>query len=329
MSFVLNRAKLQWRRYAIKRQSPNRKIIAIGQIMQLGDIAASEPIARYVRQQYPDSYIIWCVKRTFRELIDYNPFINETLVVTCISEWMRLMETALFDEVLDLHIQGLACHVCRNPLMKKQAGNPQITFNNYYNVASLLKVYCLSAGLPVLQEQPKVYIPQAVIRSVNRHRLHERFVVIHCTSNAGMRDWTKSKWEDLVERIANTWGLPVVEVGLRPVADKVASHVYTNLCGRLSILETAEVIRRARLFVGIDSGPAHLANAVGTFGIILLGHFWGFRHYMPYCGNYSDTSKAILIYEDGPVAEITVDRVFAAVADAIQRHELGESCRVI
>jgi ADP-heptose:LPS heptosyltransferase len=37
-----------------------------------------------------------------------------------------------------------------------------------------------------------------------------------------------------------------------------------NLCGRLSVRESAAVLSRARLFCGHDSGPLHLAAAVGT-----------------------------------------------------------------
>ena len=43
-----------------------------------------------------------------------------------------------------------------------------------------------------------------------------------------------------------------------------------NLCGQTGIAESAEIIRRATLFIGIDSGPSHLANAVKTPGVILF-----------------------------------------------------------
>jgi len=37
-----------------------------------------------------------------------------------------------------------------------------------------------------------------------------------------------------------------------------------NLCGRLSVRESAALLTRARVYVGHDSGPMHLAAAVGT-----------------------------------------------------------------
>ncbi len=87
-----------------------------------------------------------------------------------------------------------------------------------------------------------------------------------------------------------------------------------NLCGRLSILETAEVIRRSALFIGIDSGPAHLANAVGTPGVILLGDFLGFRRYMPYSGGYKNGTNGRIVYADRTVRNIPADAVLREIS---------------
>lgn len=73
------------------------------------------------------------------------------------------------------------------------------------------------------------------------------------------------------------------------------------------------MIRRATLFIGIDSGPAHMANAVGTPGVILIGSYLGFKNYMPFSGSYKSGGKATIIYGNGPVSHISVERVFQAV----------------
>ena len=93
---------------------------------------------------------------------------------------------------------------------------------------------------------------------------------------------------------------------------------YRNLCGKLSIPETAAVISRARLFVGIDSGPAHLANAVGTFGVVLLGEYNLFSRYLPYTGGYGDGSNSRLVYADGPASTLSVAAVHAEIAAALE-----------
>jgi ADP-heptose:LPS heptosyltransferase len=46
-----------------------------------------------------------------------------------------------------------------------------------------------------------------------------------------------------------------------------------DLCGRLTPRESAAVIERADLFIGHDSGPLHLADAVGTPCVGLFGSY--------------------------------------------------------
>jgi heptosyltransferase-3 len=44
-----------------------------------------------------------------------------------------------------------------------------------------------------------------------------------------------------------------------------------DLCGQLSLRELAALIGRARLFVGVDSAPLHMASAMGTPAVVLFG----------------------------------------------------------
>ena len=103
--------------------------------------------------------------------------------------------------------------------------------------------------------------------------------------------------------------IPVCEIGMTQFIKK-SPNMYKSLCGKLTILESAEVIRRAKLFIGIDSGPAHLANAVGTPGIVLMGSYLGFNKYNPFSGDYGNGSNAKLIYSDNLVDNISYETVF-------------------
>jgi ADP-heptose:LPS heptosyltransferase len=54
-----------------------------------------------------------------------------------------------------------------------------------------------------------------------------------------------------------------------------------NLAGRTTILEAAALLQRCRLAIGIDTGLAHLACAVGTRNVVLVGGYQ-FGRYFPY-----------------------------------------------
>jgi heptosyltransferase-3 len=60
---------------------------------------------------------------------------------------------------------------------------------------------------------------------------------------------------------------------------KRTSRSVLNLAGRLSIKELGALTARAKLFLGVDSMPMHLAGAMGTPTVVLFGpsgeHEWG------------------------------------------------------
>jgi ADP-heptose:LPS heptosyltransferase len=290
--------------------------VVIALIEHLGDIVACEPVARYARRLHPEAYILWCVCAPYRELIEGNPHIDGALVVRCLTEWSYLAGSGLFDEIIDLHLNGRSCRSCGLPL-KRSSGDVGLNFDNYYFNGNLLSVCCRAAGIPSLDEAPRLYLPAEAAHEAEMCGLPDRYVVIHCGSNEPERDWTPSKWLDLIDRFAQ-WPVTMVQVGRElPVID--AESNYVNLCGQLSIMGMAEVIRKAEAFIGVDSGPAHIANAVGTFGIVLLGHYKNFQRYLPYSGAYADASNAVLLYADGPASEIPVDAVHQAFASRLQR----------
>lgn len=312
ISFAGNLITLKWLTYKIRRSNARRAIVTISLLENFGDIVACEPVARHVKEKDPNAFLVWLIAGHNRELVQANPHVDCVLSLSCMTEWIWLARFINFDSVIDLHLPGRVCHECRIPL-HKSAGDPAVTFDNYYDFGSLLTAFCRTAGLPELDEPPKVYIPGAVARSVDEKLSAGDFIVFHCQSFEECRDWISEKWRELAERVQADCPVRIVEVGTSSVLAHIGFANYENLCGKLSLLETAEVIRRSRLFIGVDSGPAHFANALDVFGIILLGRYHAFEHYLPYSGNYTDPAKAEIIYADGPAASIEVERVFGAI----------------
>lgn len=86
-----------------------------------------------------------------------------------------------------------------------------------------------------------------------------------------VKDWGDANWSALFARIAVSHpGLALVMLGAsdeRVRSDTLLRHWQDeklNLCGRLSVRESAAVLEQSDLFIGHDSGPMHLAAAVGT-----------------------------------------------------------------
>src|SRR5262249_52363568 len=136
-------------------------------------------------------------------------------------------------------------------------------------------------------------------------------VVLHARSNEAVKDWTAEKFLALAEHLIRN-GFDVVEIGLVPVIDLPSPH-FRSLCGRASLKACAALIAEAALFVGIDSGFAHVANALRVRGVIVLGAYRRFTNYFPYSGFYVEPSNCAVVRATArPASEVPVDAVVAA-----------------
>lgn len=288
--------------------------IIVGLFEHLGDIVACEPVARYLKINNPKAHLAWAVSKTYKSLIDSNPFIDETIVLDCLTDWIKLSAHTKDALLVDLHVNYRICQTCRIPLVK-HTGNPFINCYEWLNYGSLLEVFSQGAGLPVLSGQPRVYVGEEQARSVDALGLPENYCVVHNESNISDKDWREENWIKLFDWIGANCGVKIVLVGAGKTVKEYQSEHVINLFNKLTILESAEVIRRAKFFVGIDSGPAHLANAMKIPTVLLLGQLLSFRKYNPFSGFYASDSPLVKIVRnlDGPVAGLTLEEVLEAV----------------
>jgi lipopolysaccharide heptosyltransferase III len=293
--------------------------VVIGLVEHLGDIIAAEPVSRFARLRHPNAKIVWVARKAYASVPAGFAEVDAVISVNCLTEWLLLRATGMGDPSWDLHINLRYCPRCQIPLLKTGAA-AAIDPETYYRTGNLLAVECLSAGLPVLTDGPALPVDATASSEVGRLGLPRRFVVIHCASNEASRDWPGERWAELVAQILDDPDLAVIEVGIRAVAITRDGFRRRSLCGKLSIQQTAEVMRRAALFIGIDSGPAHLANAVGTPGVILLGGYKGFVDYMPYSGRYQNGERCEIVRTSGAMDTLAVAPVLAAV-----NRRLGQS----
>jgi len=92
------------------------------------------------------------------------------------------------------------------------------------------------------------------------------------------RIWPVERFGEVARSLVKSYNAKVVILG-GPDEVEAASklegmmngHSVTNLAGRTSIHETAAVIERCDLFIGNDSGPMHIAAAVGTPVVAVFG----------------------------------------------------------
>ena len=98
-------------------------------------------------------------------------------------------------------------------------------------------------------------------------------LAVHLGAGAAAKRWPIRHWQDLVDRFLDE-GWRVVVIGGpedAAIAAGLAAHrSLRNWAGRLVLTETVALLESADLFIGSDSGPAHLAASASTPAVILF-----------------------------------------------------------
>jgi len=106
-----------------------------------------------------------------------------------------------------------------------------------------------------------------------------RYVVFNVNSEASSRRLPSEKWVGLGNRLLKTLRVKIVFVGIASEQQRVDEVMQAiepkehlvDLCGKAPVRELAILLRDADVLVSNDSGPMHLANAVGTPLVTFFG----------------------------------------------------------
>lgn len=270
----------------LRNQGITNPVVYILAAESMGDVLSAEPIGRHIKSLYPDCLINWIVRTPFAEVIENAPFIEHTIYVDSLSEGYNILLSkaqAPHAVTINCHMDGTSCGKTKKII--RNNANPNVNFFTYYHIGTLLNAFSLAAGLPMLDEASEFHFKKGISSPLN---ISSPYVVLHCRSTDPGRDWTDEKWNLLAKHLLAS-GLTVVEIGMPKTIVSDSSH-YIDFCGRKSLQQIAKIIQAARLFIGIDSGFAHVACAVKTPSVILLGRYAHYDSYMPYSGTFANSS---------------------------------------
>lgn len=100
------------------------------------------------------------------------------------------------------------------------------------------------------------------------------YILLHPGAGDSVKEWPTESWREIIRRLlAAGHRLVVTGSGERECArvNEILSEFQgiQNLCGRLEWSEFVHVVRRARMLVGADSSPAHVAAAVDILCLVI------------------------------------------------------------
>src|SRR6266436_8730022 len=136
------------------------------------------------------------------------------------------------------------------------------------------------AGVAVHRARPALHVTLADRATtegfLREHGIRERFVALAPGSIWGSKRWPY--YRELAERLAERAGIVVVggpeDAGLASeitaAVARSGGHAVSG-CGRLTVRQSVEAIRRAAVLVTNDSAPLHFAQAVETPTVAIFG----------------------------------------------------------
>ena len=255
----------------------------------LGDMVMSVGFVHQVQQFYPGAELSVIAKKGIHDLLDFFPPLKRRFVYSkhefkglkgLVELGNRIKETDNFDlffclpDSLSAAVMGAATGSERRIGYKKELRQILLT-NSFSKPKDLHRVEEYIRLLELFTERSAT--PADV--SLNHSFQKKDHVVVNINSEASSRRLTVAKAVELLNSLRSSITQKIILVGapkerifvqsvIEVLADK--SNIQ-NLAGETTLGQLAEVLASAQVMLTTDSGPAHLANALGTQTVVLFG----------------------------------------------------------
>ena len=167
----------------------------------------------------------------------------------------------------------------------------------------------------VFADHPHAIVEKPTYRlQTKRNTPNKKLIVLHPFSGDTRKIWSIENWLELAKRLRPNYpirwiGSPKDIVKLSTYENIVKEEIY-GFQEIADIEATMQLLECATTVVGHDSGPLHLAGALGAKGVALYSAMTAKKYYPQGVGNF-----AMLV--GNPVSEIHFDAVYHAVQTCI------------
>ncbi len=290
---------------------PRASRVAVVRLRSLGDCVLTTPALAILKQHRPDLSVGVVVENRFRAVFEDNPAVDEVLPPEFGS--LRRFAPRL---CLNLHGGSRSAWLTAASGARWRAGFGHFRNSFVYNVRipraqEILRVertvhtteHLASAmfylGAPVGE------IPRAklAVKELHSPSVSAPAAVIHPVAATASKTWAAAGFLAVAAHLQSS-GIEPVFIGA--AGDDLSPFSQFRTLHGASLGEVKRLLASACLFIGNDSGPAHMAAAFGLPVVVIFGNsnpaIWG-----PW-----RTAAEILTSPDG-IQKVTVDQVLDAL----------------
>jgi heptosyltransferase-1 len=329
--------------------------ILITRLSAIGDCVHTMPLACALRKAYPEAFIAWAVEPMSAPLVKGHEAIDQTIVVpkgwlkklSTIRQVRRQLRELKFDIALDPQSLSKSSLLGwfsgarqRIGFAKGQGRELALWLNNsrvqlqsthvvdrYLEVARPLGIESPAVEFrmikdPVAQQMIEQFLTGAAIQNP--------LAVINPGAGWASKVWPAERYAAVARHLGETHGHTSVVVWAgdsehawaKQIVEQSAGHA--QLAPPTSLLELTELCRKADLFVGSDTGPLHIAAAVGTRCVGMYGPTspekcgpYGTGHVNVCAEQSAGSSKKMRDADNDVMQTISAEQVASACDEAI------------
>lgn len=281
--------------------------ILIVQPSRLGDIIFALPVLAALKRKYPHAKISWIVDERCAEILEGNPLLDNIFIwdrtkksYGYYKKLKKQLREQRFDLSIDLH--GLAKSAMLVRLAKARFKLASSSTNGMRELSWIFSkeikindphAHCIQRHMEVAKflkcdeeiEYP-ISIPESAFDSVKKKLAEEKvdiskIIGIHPGGGWLSRRWKTEKYALLAARLKNELGAEIVLVGGKEggasekgLNEEIVSQAGVKICdltGKLTLKELCAFFKMCRVFTGNEAGPMHIATALDTPAVALLG----------------------------------------------------------
>jgi heptosyltransferase-1 len=252
--------------------------ILVVRLGAMGDIIHTLPAAVSLKRSFPASRIVWAIEEKWAPLLEGNPFVDQLEFVNrrklaAVLQLRSRLRAARYDLAVDFQgliksalvaafarperICGWHRSVAREPLAALFYSATVIpksahVVDRNLELAAATGATSIGASFPLPQGRPEGELPRGP------------FILANPLAGRVSKQWPLKSYSEIGRRLAGA-GVTLVLNGSEPIdAPCAVSHV-SGLPGLI------DATRRAAAVIGVDSGPLHLAAALGKPGVAIFG----------------------------------------------------------
>ncbi len=262
------------------------KKILIIQSAFIGDVILATPVIEAIHKEYNDIEIDFFLRKGNEGLLNSHPLLNKTIIwdkkknkYSNLIKLLRLIRKNKYDIVINMQRYGATGLITALSNAKIKIGfnsNPFSFAFNYRIKHSVNEglheternLNLLKPLFKVKKQKPVLYPTPDNFTKVEPYK-KEKYICIAPTSVWFTKQFPKNKWIDLFNQIDESiiiylLGAPSDSELCEEILSESKHFGITNLAGKLSLLESAALMKEAKMNYVNDSAPMHIASSMNA-----------------------------------------------------------------